>query len=176
MPRIHLLILSAAAFGLIGCNQRSVNPAQPHKSAVAKGQIGSRLPDFSVEDLQGREISSANLRGKVVLIDFWATWCQPCKKEMPGYQKLADHYGSEGFAVVGFKFDTMTDTEDPILFAKKIGVRYPLAVASDDLKQKFGGIEGLPTTMLYDRQGILRQKVIGFEYTEVFESEIKALL
>jgi len=61
----------------------------------------------------------------------------------------------------------MMDMEDPVTFAKKIGVRYPLAVAADDLKQKLGGIEGLPTTMLYDRQGILRMRVIGFEYTNV---------
>jgi hypothetical protein len=70
----------------------------------------------------------------------------------------------------------MMDTEDPVQFAKEIGVRYPLAVASDDLKQKFGGIEGLPTTLLYDRQGILRKKVVGFEYTDVIESEVKPLL
>jgi hypothetical protein len=63
-----------------------------------------------------------------------------------------------------------------VLFAKKIGVRYPLAVAPDDLKQKFGGIEGLPTTMLYDRQGILRKKVVGFEYTDAFESALQPLL
>ena len=151
-------------------------PPQPKEAVIAAGEIGSRLPEFSVKDLQGREISSADLRGKVVLIDFWATWCQPCKKEMPGYQKLVDRYGSRGFAVIGFKFDTMKDMEDPLLFAKKIGVRYPLAVATDDLKQKFGGIEGLPTTMLYDRQGILRKKVIGFEYTNVIESELKPLL
>jgi hypothetical protein len=85
------------------------------------------------------------------------------KKEMPGYQKLVDHYGSRGFVAIGFKFDTMRDMEDPVLFAKRIGVRYPLAVAADDVKQKFGGIEGLPTTMLYDRQGTLRMKVVGFE-------------
>jgi len=126
--------------------------------------------------LQGNDISSADLRGKVLLVDFWATWCQPCEREMPGYQKLVDRYGSRGFAVVGLKFDTMKDLEDPILFAKKIGVRYPLAVATDDLKQKFGGIEGLPTTMLYDRRGILRQKVIGFEYTNIIESELQPLL
>ncbi len=70
----------------------------------------------------------------------------------------------------------MADAEDPTLFAKKIGARYPLAVAPDDLRQKFGGIEGLPTTMLYDRQGILRKKVIGFEYTDAFEAAIGPLL
>jgi thiol-disulfide isomerase/thioredoxin len=111
-----------------------------------------------------------------VLIDFWATWCQPGKQEMPGYQMFVDRYGSQGFTVVGLKFDTMMDTENPIKFARKVGVRYPLAVASDELKAKFGGIEGLPTTLLYDRQGILRKKVIGFEYADVFESALKKLL
>ncbi len=177
MLRKHLWVLSLAGAGLVGCNQHSASPPQPKEEAgVAAGEIGSRLPDFSAKDLQGREVSSADLRGKVVLIDFWATWCQPCKKEMPGYQKLLDRYGSRGFAVIGFKFDTMMDMEDPVTFAKKIGVRYPLAVATDDLKQKFGGIEGLPTTMLYDRQGILRKKIIGFEYGNVIESELKPLL
>jgi thiol-disulfide isomerase/thioredoxin len=177
MPRKRLMILSLTAVGLAGCNQHSASPPQPRKETViAAGEIGSRLPDFSVKDLQGREVSSADLRGKVLLIDFWATWCQPCKKEMPGYQKLLDEYGSRGFAVVGFKFDTMRDMEDPVAFAKKIGARYPLVVAADELKEKFGGIEGLPTTLLYYRQGILRKKVIGFEHTNVIESELKPLL
>jgi thiol-disulfide isomerase/thioredoxin len=176
MLRKRLWVLSLAAAGLAGCNQHSASPPPPKIEVMAAGEIGSRLPDFSLKDLQGREISSADFRGKVVLIDFWATWCQPCKQEMPGYQKLLDRYGSRGFAVVGFKFDTMMDMEDPVLFAKKIGVRYPLAVAADDLRKKFGGIEGLPTTMLYDRQGILRNKVIGFEYTSVIESELEPLL
>ena len=176
MLRQWVLVLVLAAVGLAGCNPHSASPARPKEDVLAAGEIGSRLPDFSVRDLQGRDLSSADLRGKVVLIDFWATWCQPCKKEMPGYQKLLDRYGSRGFVVIGFKLDTMKDVEDPVLFAKKIGVRYPLVVAADELKQKFGGIEGLPTTLLYDRKGILRKKVIGFEYTDVIESELKPLL
>ena len=178
MLRTTLLLLSLAAVGLAGCNAHTASPPPPKEKAtrLAPGEIGSRLPDFSVKDLQGHEISSADLRGKVVLIDFWATWCQPCKKEMPGYQKLLDRYGPQGFVVIGFKFDTMQDTEDPVRFAGKIGVHYPLAVASDDLKRRFGGIEGLPTTMLYDRGGVLRQKVIGFEYTDSFEKDLTPLL
>ncbi len=177
MLRKLLLFLNLAVVGLVGCNQQSASPRQPKEAAIVAGEIGSQLPEFSVKDfLHGREISSAELRGKVVLIDFWATRCRPCKKEVPGYQRLLDRYGSRGFAVVGFKFDTMMDIKDPVLFAKELGVRYPLAVASDDLKEKFGGILGLPTTLIYDRQGILRKKIIGFEYTDVIESELKPLL
>jgi len=176
MLRPFVLFLSLAVAGLTGCSGHPASPAQPEKAAVAAGEIGSRLPDFSVKDLQGGVLSSADLRGKVVLVDFWATWCQPCKKEMPGYQKLLDRYGARGFVVIGFKFDTMRDMEDPVQFAKKLGVRYPLAVATEDVKQKFGGIEGLPTTMLFDRRGILRGKVVGFEYTDNVESVLKPLL
>jgi thiol-disulfide isomerase/thioredoxin len=175
MLKLELLFLGVVAIGLAGCKTHSASPPQSNEASIPAGEAGSRLPDFSMKDLQGGTISSADLHDKVVLVDFWATWCQPCKVKMPGYQRLADRYGPRGFAVIGFKFDTMKDMEDPALFAKRIGVRYPLAVASADLKQRFGGIEGLPTTMIYDRKRILREKVVGFEYTDVIESMLKPL-
>src|SRR5271168_2270538 len=146
------------------------------QAPVPAGQIGSQLPVFSVKDLRGRAVSSADFRGKVLLVDFWATWCEPCKKEMPAYQKLAEKYGPKGLAVIGFKMNDMPDTENPNRFARRMGVRYPLAETTEELVRQFGGIEGLPTTLLYDRQGKLVKKVIGFEYAEVFEAAAKALL
>ena len=175
MLRPGLWFTVLAVVGFAGCQQHSASPTKPKEAVLSANEV-SRLPEFSARDLEGNAISSADLRGKVVLIDFWATWCQPCKQEMPGYQRLADLYGPRGFAVVGFKFATMKDTEEPKRFAKKLGVHYPLVVASDDLIQKFGGIEGLPTTLLYDRRGVLHKKVIGFEYTEAFEADLKSLL
>jgi cytochrome c biogenesis protein CcmG/thiol:disulfide interchange protein DsbE len=169
-----LLVFGAVLFA--GCHQHSASTTKSAQPVIAAGEIGSRLPDFSVKDFQGRKLSSSDFRGKVLLVDVWATWCQPCKKEMPGYQELLDHYGSRGFAVLGLKATMMMDTEDPMQFAREAGVHYPLAIASPQATQALGGILGLPTTFLYDRQGILRYKVIGFEYTNTIEAQLKPLL
>ena len=172
--KIALLLAVVAGFG--ACGGSVARPREPKGAAVAAGAIGSKLPQFTTKDLRGRTISSAELRGKVVLIDFWATWCKPCEKEMPGYQKLVERYGARGLVVIGLKSKMMQDTEDPLKFANRIGAHYPLIVATGDLVRKFGGIEGLPTTMLYDRHGILRAKIIGFEYTRTIEADLKPLL
>jgi len=176
MLKQYAFILAFAGLVLAAVQQPGAGPPQAAQSPIIAGELGSKLPEFSIKDLQGRTVRSADLRGKVVLIDFWATWCGPCKKEMPGYQQLLSRYGPQGFVVIGFKFNTMKDTENPVLFARRFGVHYPLAVATESIKQKFGGIEGLPTTLLYDRKGILQYKVIGFEYTNTFEKELKRLL
>jgi len=172
---LMMMVLGTLMTILAGCSQHPASVAES-KPASNAGQLGSHWPDFSVRDLNGHELSSADLKGKVVLVDFWATWCQPCKKEMPGYQKLLDQYGRRGFAVIGFKATMMMDTEDPLRFAQEVGARYPLAIASPSITDKFGGLLGLPTTLLYDRDGILRQKIIGFEYTSVVRAEVKPLL
>jgi len=169
------LLLLFFGLGLAGCNRHPAS-STPAKLQAKAGEIGSRLPLFSTTDLTGHPLSSKEFQGKVVIVDFWATWCQPCKTEMPGYQKLLERYQSRGLAVVGFKATMMMDTEPPLDFARKIGVHYPLATATPNVVTGFGEIEGLPTTLIYDRAGILRQKIIGFEYTTRVESEVKPLL
>ena len=175
--RKHLMVAGLAFSALAGCKrQQATTPTPPDKTPVVAGEIGSRMPDFTLKDLDGHEISTSNLRSNVVLIDLWATWCKPCEKEMPGYQRLADRYRSRGFIVIGLKVDIMTDLQDPRAFARKIGVHYPLAVATDDLKARLGGVDGLPTAMIYDRRGFLRAKIIGFEREDVIEATVKPLL
>ena len=177
-PRLFCAIM---LLGLVGCNRHPMSSDQHSEvptssSSVAVCELGSQLPPFQATDFEGKEISSSSLLGKVVLVDIWATWCQPCRKEMPGYQKLLDRYGSRGFVVIGLKSNMMRDTEEPMQFAREVGIHYPLVNASGELIGKFCKLEGLPTTMVYDRQGSLRKKVIGFDYVENFESAIKPLL
>jgi peroxiredoxin len=138
--------------------------------APAKGP--ERMPDFDLKDPAGHEFTSAQFRGKVLLLDFWGTWCAPCKQEIPGYERLYRRYKDRGFVVIGIAADS-----DPALvaeFAKKLKITYPLLINGMDV-QKYG-VEGLPETMLIDRNGVIRKKVVGFEYTEAFESALLELL
>lgn len=142
--------------------------------APGPGSVGARMPDFRLRDVAGRDVSSEEFRGKVLLIDFWATWCPPCKVEMPGYQKLQNGYGERGLVVIGIALDS--DPVEVTQFAKKLGIRYTLLLSTPEVQQQFGGILGLPTTLLVDRNGIIRKKVIGFEYTNAFEMALQDLL
>ena len=92
MRRLLVFCLAFGGYGLVGCTQHSASPSTPVQASIAAGEVVSRLPEFSVKDLQGRQVTSEELRGKVVLIDFWATWCEPCKREMPGYQQIGIHF------------------------------------------------------------------------------------
>src|SRR5262245_2611517 len=100
-------------------------------------EVVSALPSFEIIDWKGQKLSSSDLKNQVVIIDFWAPWCAPCKKEMPGFQQLQDRYAKQGLIVIGFKAEVMADTEDPIEFAKKLGIRYPLAAGSAQILEKF---------------------------------------
>ena len=131
-----------------------------------------QMPPFDLKGTSGREVSSAQFRGKILLIDFWATWCGPCKKEMPGYENLYRRYKGKGLQVVGIAADS-----DPALvakFGKKLGITYPLLINGMDVQRY--GVLGLPTTILVDQHGAVRTKVVGFEYTAVFETALKGLL
>ena len=179
--RLVQILPLALLMALPACKEAPSEPGQstPAKSKLSRaaaGEIGSALPSFKATDLNGKPFGSADLKNKVVIINFWATWCPPCKKEMPGFQELQDRYGKDGFLVIGFKSTMMADSEDPFQFITELGVKYPIVPSTVDIERKFGGLFGLPTTFIYDRQGVLRHKVIGFEDTKETEAVIKSLL
>jgi thiol-disulfide isomerase/thioredoxin len=131
-----------------------------------------QLPTFVFKDLDGREVSSEKFRGKVLLVDVWATWCPPCKEEMPWFQGLQDAYGAQGLEVIGISIDP--DPEDAARFAKELGVRYTMLHRPEVMQE--WGLLGLPTTFVVDRDGAIRRKVVGFEYKQAFEAAVKELL
>ncbi len=136
--------------------------------------LNSKAPLFARADLQGRMIRLADFRGRVVLLNFWATWCAPCQVEMPRFSAWQTTYGPDGLQVVGVSMD---DEAAPVRsLAKKRKVDYPIVMGDEKLGLLYGGILGLPVTYLIDKEGIVRARFQGETNLEQIEAEILRLL
>jgi thiol-disulfide isomerase/thioredoxin len=125
--------------------------------------------------MDGNPVKSAELRGKVILIDFWATWCPPCRQGLPALMALHEKYGNEGLAIVGVVVgDEGPDIVKP--FVKERGIGYLVVASKERTELAFGAIKALPTTFLIDRHGLVRHKHVGSTEPSVLEGEVEALL
>lgn len=133
----------------------------PHLGAVVGVESGDhQRPVFSVMTLDGTAVDDRTLRGRVVLVNFWATWCLPCRAEMPLLQAMATRHQAAGLVVLGLSVDrTRPETVAEWLRARDI--TYPVAMVGRDIEMAFGGVQGYPTSVLLDRNGIVRYKVLG---------------
>lgn len=177
MKRDPIIILLLAivvslmlAFGLHMSNRNADQSASsPDKM---KGQPA---PEFSLTSLDGGTVHLADFRGKAVLLNFWATWCEPCKIEMPWFIDLQNHYGSQGLQVIGIAMDDSSQ-QDIAKFAKDMGVNYPILVGKDAVSQAYGGIPFLPSTFYIGRDGKVVDKVFGLKSKSEIEDDIKKAL
>jgi thiol-disulfide isomerase/thioredoxin len=145
-------------------------------SGVGKGQlVGSLAPDFELPALDGKPLKLSDLRGKAVLLNFWATYCGPCKIEMPWFVELQKEYGPQGFQIVGVAMDDAS-TDDIAKFAKQLGVNYPVLIGKDSVADSYGGVSVLPTTFFVDRDGKLIAREFGLQSRSVFVDHIKKAL
>lgn len=178
ITRLGCLALVA---GLMGCSRNTeATPPAPGTPGPVVAQASSLpviapSPAWSLKDLNGAVLSSEQLKGKVVVVDFWATWCPPCIKEVPGYTELQRRYESKGLVIVGISLDR-AGPDVVRTFAERFKVNYPLAMGDDATVAAFGGIEAIPTTFLIDRQGQIRDRKVGLEATEEYEKKIVSLL
>src|SRR6202789_3053812 len=141
-----------------------------------KGQlIGNLAPDFDLQTLDGKDVKLSSLRGKAVLLNFWATYCGPCKIEMPWFVELQKEYGPQGFQILGVAMDDAS-TEDIAKFAKEMGVNYPILIGKDSVADSYGGVNVLPTTFFLDRDGKLIAREFGLQSRSDFVDDIKKAL
>ncbi len=135
---------------------------------------GSQAPDFSLADLAGENVHLSTYRGKVVLLDFWATWCDPCRDEIPHLVELQNKYGAQGLQIIGVSMD---DEPEPVReFYQRFKINYPVVMGNAKTGELYGGILGLPIAFLIGRDGRIRAKHIGATDISVLETEIVNLL
>src|SRR5437879_1177843 len=144
--------------------------------AALQGELkGKTAPDFELATLDGKKMKLSDLRGKAVVLDFWATWCVPCKIEMPWFVELQKQYGPDGLAIVGVAMDDSSD-EEIAKFAKELGVNYPILRGKEAVGEAYGGLPGLPTTFFIGRDGKIVDQDAGLVSRKVIEDNIKAAL
>jgi thiol-disulfide isomerase/thioredoxin len=141
---------------------------------IAMGQTG-HAPTLVLKDLQGRALRLSDYKGKVVVLNFWATWCPPCRAEMPDFIKMQREYRSKGLQVIGITYPP-EEIEEVRQFVRKLGVNYPIALGTKETKILFDESETLPVTIVIDRQGKVRERIEGILLPVEFEQKIKPLL
>ena len=156
---------------------------QARRSASAGGSgtsfsgitISKPAPDFTLESISGQSMRLSDLRGKAVLLNFWATWCAPCKIEMPWFVELQNEYGSQGLQIVGVAMDD-SSKEDIAKFAKDMGVNYPVLIGKEAVGEEYGGVPALPESFFIGRDGKIVDKIIGLKGKAEIEDSIKKAL
>jgi thiol-disulfide isomerase/thioredoxin len=132
-------------------------------------------PDFALQSLDGKTTHLSDFRGKAVLLNFWATWCGPCKIEMPWFVDLQKEYGSQGLQIVGVAMDDASK-EDIAKFAKDMGVNYPILIGKESVGDEYGGVPALPESFLIARDGKIVDKIIGLRGKAEIEDAVKKAL
>jgi peroxiredoxin len=132
--------------------------------------------DFVVKDMNGNDVRFADFKGKVILLNFWATWCPPCRVEIPAFVELQDKYRDDGLVILGLSIDDPVESLKP--FAEEFRMNYPVLVGADrdDIQEAFGPLWGIPVTVIINRDGKICKRHMGFATKEQFEREIRALL
>jgi len=170
-----LVMALLVGFALAGCVKKAATPSGDGGSAAVSADALPAAPEFVLASTAGDSLRFSSLKGKVVLVDFWATWCGPCKAEIPHLVALYGKYKDKGLEVVGIA-DDPSEHDRVAPFVQEAGIPYPVVYGEPEVGQGYGGITGYPTLFAVDRQGRIAHKFFGYTAPEEIESVIQKLL
>jgi len=184
-PRGHIRIfaIAAAATLLAGCGKTHAEARSNPRGTAGAAQAAPVIqfvknpdaaPAFALNDLDGKPVSLAEAKGKIVLLNFWATWCGPCRAEIPDLVDLQKRYADK-LEIIALATDE-DDADEVKRFVMDSGINYRVAMASEKVRQEYGGIAALPTSFVIDSEGRAVQKHVGLNDPSIYELEVKALL
>ena len=165
-----LMVIIVAGLLVLGKFQGKFPAGRARSAALAAK--GHDAPDFVLTDLKGHNLKLSDLRGKAVVLNFWATWCPPCKEEIPWFVEFQKRYGSQGLQVVGVSMDD-GDRKDVEKFAAENSINYPVLLGKEKVAEQYGGIDYLPTTFYIDRNGEVMDRVFGQPGRDEIEQSVK---
>jgi peroxiredoxin len=168
IPFVPLLVafLALAASG----QAQKPGPKSPSSTPL------SVAPDFALQSIYGETVRLSDFRGKVVLLYFWATWCSPCKIEMPWFVELQNQYGPQGLQVVGISLDEDASSADVAEFADSVRANYPILMGNETVSKAYGGVPALPMAFFIGRDGKVVEKIVGLKGKTEIEDAIKRAL
>lgn len=169
MGRRGILLLAAGALAAIALAVFS--PSRPRPQVAPQASVA---PDFTLKQLDGTPLRLSDYRGKVVLLDFWASWCAPCREEIPHFVEWQRKYGDRGFQVIGVSMD---DGPGPAQkFNREFPMNYPVALGDQEVATRYGGILGLPVNIIIGRDGRIVSKHLGMADLSILERELTTQL
>jgi thiol-disulfide isomerase/thioredoxin len=170
-----IFVVVALAISLMLVFAYKVTGKQTTESNGPTG-AGKPAPEFALQSLDGKTVHLSDFRGKAVVVNFWATWCQPCRVEMPWFVEMQKQYGPDGLQILGINADEDANADELGKFAKGMGVNYPVLLGKEEVEQAYGGISFLPVTVYVDRDGNVVDKVFGLKGRGEIEDDIKLAL
>ena len=179
------ILMATVALAVVWIKQDAASSAARKLSVDGTGQskaadgpspikIGAPAPKLVLKDLEGHTVDLESLKGKVVIVDFWATWCEPCQVMIPWLEEFHNRYASQGLEIVGVSMDD--DIKDVKPFVDKAKMNYPILFGNDAIADAWGGVFGLPTSFMIDRQGKIRATHQGLIGKDVIEKDIRSML
>ncbi len=174
LRQISLVLIFCCLAAFYGCGDKKIasqtNKTVTSASLLAPEDLGPALA-FTLPTTDGVEISFSDFQGKTVLIDFWATWCPPCREEIPEFVDLYHRYKGRGVEIIGISLDK-GNAEGVKKFVEEFGIQYPVVIADEEVVHTFGGVRAIPTTFLVNSKGRIVKKYIGLHPGKEFEQDI----